>query len=589
MIQVKRFRSKKSTLSRVQWSEIIYQLKQCKDVPVVTPDGAKIRAHSVIFLTPYTIDTRLLEEKFDAELHDVKVVDGDRLITLINREWPGLYDEVLGVESRYREPDSIELFNHELARALEIDPVRDYTEYYSDLNFFVGTVESREVISSKLEFTLDRIHVQLEDWPSLEQAFIRVKHLIDVDITTMSVAAIRVEFERMQDLYECAENKRRRANCDILRGRKSDSSIAAQIILRSINEQLLLKERQKGEYSQSERRLADSVRSVRILRLDGEPLPDKIDLWNAVENMREACANMHSSASLKAVGKSYLEKINELRETLEQLVRNDADLREERSRLHEYPSFTVQSDVESAARRVNERIDWFRRQADCLNRGDLGGAALREFLEQFKALLAAIDVLRSNKITKELIALRSTDGAHENRFKVSAHSVFDAGVNVAVYGEAGAGKSTTLHVYAHTIGVRLRSDEAVIFVPLNRMLAAVDEKGFDINSEVASAGEVETLLRCFLIYRSVEPSQSTMEDLIRFLGTRKRSIFLFDGLDEAARRAYWLTSAISLLPEKFPAAQVILRLTLIKPHDLRGRIVAIRVSEESDDFSWRAL
>jgi hypothetical protein len=33
----------------------------------------------------------------------------------------------------------------------------------------------------------------------------------------------------------------------------------------------------------------------------------------------------------------------------------------------------------------------------------------------------------------------------------------------------------------------------------------------------------------------------------------------------------------------------LLRLTLIKPHNLHGRIMTIRVSEKSDDFSGRAL
>jgi hypothetical protein len=70
-------------------------------------------------------------------------------------------------------------------------------------------------------------------------------------------------------------------------------------------------------------------------------------------------------------------------------------------------------------------------------------------------------------------------------------------------------------------------------------------------------------------------------------GRQRRSDHLREKGLGSIKYAGWRGLSLSLSP--FPRLRKLLRLTLIKPHNLHGRIMTIRVSEKSDDFSGRAL
>jgi len=152
VFQSKKYKSQKSSLSRQQFSEYTYQLRQCIDKPIHLKDGTKRRPNKAFFVTPYPVDARHLKEQFESlSIPNIEVVDGNSLAQLILKHWPSFSTDTSSDVEIAINPDIREVLNSELKSALHIKETKNYSEYYSDLNFFVGGIESSRVIGSNLQ------------------------------------------------------------------------------------------------------------------------------------------------------------------------------------------------------------------------------------------------------------------------------------------------------------------------------------------------------------------------------------------------------------------------------------------------------
>jgi len=575
VIQVKKFQSRRNFQARRDWQEIIYQLRQCKDKPVATLDGTYKFATHVLFLTPFQVETRLIEEQLEAMSEGpVKIIGADDLVSLIGKAWPSLYEELLGEDARYQMPAADDLFNKELMRALDVDPITDYTDYYSDLNFFLGGIESKDVISSEAYCLVSSVTLPIDEWPQLQIQLTRIASLIGFEITVKLENNIASEFSHLSALFDSPENNRRRAHCNRLTVQRNDVGSRVEALLRSFLEQLNYSNFDSGrgtrtekiseKHSEHEAKLVSSIKSLIDAgwvadQTNIERYPEKDDIDAITADMAKIYGDMKSVQSLRAAASKYSEKAQELSEALKQFFSIRDVYIEETRALHKYPELLIEFESEKTCSALNERIAWFRRHAIRINKGKADTLELREFLNRVRSLLSIISALQNNKVTTRVFALRSRS-FNENRFSISAHSIFACGSDVAVYGEAGAGKSTTLHVYAN----RLRDlastksiDDAVVFFPLNRVMVAIEEKKFDISAERKVFGETLALIKCFLVFKGIEPTESHVADFLKFIAKKDKVVFMLDGLDEAARTASWILDAISQIRGTFPNAQVI--------------------------------
>lgn len=575
VIQVKKFRSRRNLQARQAWQEIVYQLRQCKDKPVATLDGTYKYATHVLLLTPFQVESRLIEEQLEVmSAGPAKIIDADVLVSLIGKAWPSLYEELLGEDARYQMPAADDLFNKELMRALDVDPITDYTEYYSDLNFFLGGIESKDVIASEVFCNASSFTLPIDEWPQLKTHLTRTTSLIGFEITAKPVMSIAAEFSHLSALFDSPENNRRRALCSRLTVQRNEVGSRIDTLLRSFLEQLNYStfdsgrgtrtEKAREQHSEHEAKLVSSVKSLIEIgwvvdQPNAERYPEKDRIDAITAEMAKVYKEMKSVQSLRAAASKYSDKAQELSEALEHFFSIRDVYIEETRALHKYPELLIQFEAEKTCAALNERIAWFLRHAVRINKGKADTLELREFLNRVRNLLSIISALQDNQVTKRVFALRSKS-FNENRFSISAHSIFACGSDVAVYGEAGAGKSTTLHVYAN----RLRNlantqsiDDAVVFFPLNRVMVAIEEKRFDISAERKAFGETLALIKCFLVFKGIEPTESHVADFRRFLAKKDKVVFMLDGLDEAARTAGWILDSISQIRGMFPNAQVI--------------------------------
>lgn len=120
---------------------------------------------------------------------------------------------------------------------------------------------------------------------------------------------------------------------------------------------------------------------------------------------------------------------------------------------------------------------------------------------------------------------------------MSAHSIFDSGVNVALFGEAGAGKTTTLQSYAKDFSSK---NEVLLYLPLNRVAIKYKENEQHILEYVKFHKEIYRLLSAIILFVGITPTQKDIEDLENLLKSKGRVVFIFDALDEAVKEIPWV-------------------------------------------------
>lgn len=125
-------------------------------------------------------------------------------------------------------------------------------------------------------------------------------------------------------------------------------------------------------------------------------------------------------------------------------------------------------------------------------------------------------------------------------------------MNVVLFGEAGAGKTTTLDMYAMKVAASEHQDWLPLFLPLTKIIDS-SNKITTNTLEAASALENE-IIRYFKANNLV----TNKEEFRDTLSKKGRVIFLFDGVDEISKSSPWVINAIPQLAQSYPNSQIII-------------------------------
>jgi len=221
------------------------------------------------------------------------------------------------------------------------------------------------------------------------------------------------------------------------------------------------------------------------------------------------------------------------------------------------PLIQVDLDPEPATEELNTRIKSAEQEIRKLKNGDLTSGEIRAALDEINGTLRSIEiVINQNNSAVEFSISQEVDQKHI--LDISAHKIFDAGCNIAIYGDAGAGKTTTLHMYAEKLYRTQRKGQITLFLPLNRItkkIGAIDQSklAYTINKD----NPFESLLNSFLLYKELSPSTENRAALTTALRESKKCTIIVDALDEASSHAPWIIQALSSLPKNVSHAQVI--------------------------------
>jgi len=553
-IQSKKLKSERTAAHSQKFGEIVHQLRYCVDKKIVCIDGISRYPSKVILITPFPIDTRSLTEQLEQiQVHRVMLIDEGRLASLMEEYWPEIFkdpESELGKALMLTPGDTV---NFELYQALHIDSKTNYSNYYSDLNFFVGKTESQKLLRSTIEIVENLLPPYSDaQWVEIKKIDSIVFDLTGRHLIREVIFDVEEIHARKLSAYNSPENRyniERHSSLVVQAERISFALNATVNIVRQDAQSNLVSSRSRREDSawQSEAKILEELVSQLHANVSGEMF-DKV---LAIADSIRSNDFYHDSKKIVPQIKSVAQLIKELRVIVSEATRLGLDL-------IPAPLFEVTLNVDEAQDAINIKIKELSKKLSGLSNLRLTSAEVRHTLDEINLLLRAVDkLLRFNLDCP--VKLNLLDGPQSScELDISAHKIFDSGANIAVYGDAGAGKSTTLYVYAEKIYKNKSPREEVLFIPLNRITNALSKLSVEEREQLIKEGEdLNSLINAFLLYRGIPVSVEARDWMVETLSNKDKTTIIVDALDEAASNASWVIPALSEIPKKIRNAQVI--------------------------------
>jgi len=196
------------------------------------------------------------------------------------------------------------------------------------------------------------------------------------------------------------------------------------------------------------------------------------------------------------------------------------------------------------------------------NQSNPSNEKLSEFIHECKNILDSSSLILRNSILSNNLLGKSdrkiiyrTD-FEKTRFKLPIDKIFDTGHNVILLGEAGAGKTTCLQMYALSKEKDIK--KLYVWAPLANILQNWSKNEFQIEDSQEKVDETKieqfnTAIFEYLISKNIALS---LEEFNHLFDTKK-STLLLDGIDEAIKSNPWLPKAIIKLSHQYTKAQII--------------------------------
>jgi hypothetical protein len=172
------------------------------------------------------------------------------------------------------------------------------------------------------------------------------------------------------------------------------------------------------------------------------------------------------------------------------------------------------------------------------------------FLANTERFLSFISFLQTLASPISTLIKFSHDRKHQDRVSISPHDIFATGHDIALYGGAGVGKTTTLEEYAF---IAHSNETPLIFIQLNNII--------DSLRKLTEPGKEETffsrdlIIKIILLSKGFDVLEEKVLDTKKSLS--KKFTLILDGLDEAYNSIPNLLPSIKEFKQEFNDAQLI--------------------------------
>ena len=447
--QVKKYQPTSAASDTRCFGEIITQLQQASETPVPNINGQKFYPSMIYFITPFQIETRALQSRFEGYTTlkpRPKIIDGPFLVKLIRENLPQLANELSGKEFLFKDTLTKNLTNTDLLNALNIKLNKDISSFYCDLDFGVGKITTRFFFSLSFKPQIIPLSLIPSSWESFKSCCQLAESFFGVTLISPSEDEIKKDYAQRNEKYESEKkNNKRKPN------KKLKSSLEDQPL--------------EPEY---------------LFKLDGRNL----------------------------------------------------------------------------AKKLMSKQKWLREQTEKFNSNEPSVSKLRKFLTDCEKLFEAAEkILKDTNISRAIgIYDRQQYSSVEKaaRLSVPLHTIFDTRHNFAILGDAGAGKTTSLQMYAKRRSENAGEEELILFVPLARVFAALEKERI----KPKGSTPVQLLEYGIISHLRILGLDIIPTEFLLILQT-KQVVFLLDGIDEVIKQASWILEAINGLRMRYLNAQII--------------------------------
>lgn len=550
-VQVKKYRLTTNAAKTTAFTGIINQLTQAIGEKVVNTDGIAYLPTTAYFITPYPISTRALQSCFESyqNLRNVRVLDGIKVASLVCEKNPSLASAILGVERELKWVSNKHLTNEVLLSALGYNRPKSLKEIYTDIDFGIGcglnTFFFQADFDEGAELKSREFEIGFPDWESLRKANSAAKSHFDTNLLAKQEAQLHDRFEA--DWKSYAEYLEQTSA--IARAQQEIATMANRLSrkLREATVDSSLKGRELKDVRKNCEVLTSIIEGINELPCTARELDKAAARYRSDILARGDCLASTKGSRIDSV------MIEEIVGLLDRAV----DCHRARSSIRakvEEPKRKVTVNGSQLASLLAYQREEIKRTIVSFRDGLPTPLKLRTFIESTRKLLSDTDSVLFDEHVRKSVGIsedqRLAIDRQDYRLPCPISLLFDSGADVLVLGEAGAGKSTSLQMYAATL---LENDgrTGTIYVPLSSMLNAWAER------EPNSESDARDLLDGFTHFFVRMGAKVAREDFSEVL-CRDGSVLLLDGIDEVIKNFPWIIESCLSLKSRFPGLQIIL-------------------------------
>lgn len=582
VIQIKKVNASASASMGNSFAGLVSQLQQAKEKKVPDLDGLERIPNFVIFITPYQINVRALQSRFEAHssqsVNGVKVYDGTMIATQLLKRLPNLANELLGKKETIKNSLSTSLTNLPLLNSLNYRDEKDYKDFYIDLDFGVGKINSSVFLDWTFKPKVLQLSLSPTEYSDLEGKIKSIEEYLSTQYLFPSREQIQNEYDLNLKKFESVENKKNLERLEVLDEELADLSKGYVSLIDSINQHLSIRLNTGLNSFQSEERMepdeskikniyeklnttSSDVKSTKSILNKITHIISSINIFDELSTYIESSSNFYSNENTQKkrgnkkseseIVSSLLDSVKQNHEKIKATSKARTLLR---AKLIESPLYQISIDGTQVAERLEEKQHILRKDLSAFSKEVIKQKKLKEVLLDYAMLFKILDKLLAESKIKETINPEETETVAASvdsiRNHIPINEVFNTGINIAIIGDAGAGKSTTLEMFARKCYEMNSSDKLTLFLPLTKVVSPQMEEEKD---------HFSALEKGILNYiNNVQNKSIQLNQLREIINGYEKSVFIFDGVDEVARTAPWIVEAINKLVEVYRKSQVIM-------------------------------
>lgn len=548
VVQTKKIGEGKATGDKTIIGNLIFQLQQCyfKDIPL--HNGKTKKPDSVILATPYKIGSRLLEEihgHMTGMKNEVKILDGPYLLEQIKENNPSLLNSIMGLERKILVQDTFQLQNLELMKALNMDYSIEKINCYNDLAFFMGSIDSHHLLKSQIKISPSKMSLNREGWEILKK-----KYLVDLErhlgFTPLLDEIHNVELHFEMQLKKHLEESNKKHYEKIIAARNEISLL--ENTLASIRSELNTFKNQSDNFEGD--KIIREIMDIWWPIISGaSKTQDYLSIYNDYNDL------LKKYSVVKKLPTAYKINFSDYLSTLASLSSQVEYLKGLESQYIQYPLYEYQFNALGIEGWLRSHCDFYAEGVCKINDGKFeeNKEYLKAFLSSTRKVLIVLEILQELSVeTNSVVNFSTSTVAIKDGISISPFTLFDTGHDIAVYGGAGAGKTTTLQMYVEDIIDKGLNN--VIYLPLNRL---INKKSVFFSVEAESAFSYKQILSLILLSKNIDDTDDNINNMEIALRDIDSLRLVVDGLDEAYNKVPFILDSINEFKLKYPFIQLI--------------------------------
>lgn len=576
VVQVKKTKPSAAVGKSNSFSAIVSQLQQAAEKKIPSLSGTEQLPNNIYFITPFEIDVRALASRFEGVASlapkGVRILDGRGIAESLIALLPDLVEEICGASFVFKHKLLSNISNADLLSALEYTGEKKVADFYCDLDFGVGKVTTKALFAMEFTPSVVSHRISLDDWEDFKSTAEEIGRQFNVDVLAPSVDDIEkglaLKYEKWlspsnQEILRKIKTKREETRGEI----SEFITGCAQVVLDTLYDELS-QDLDKGLLAlKADSRLsAQELRRLNNLKRSNEKIENLLASWKTHDGSDQL--EFEKIGRILEECKDHLQEIRDevsilkstARPQLASLLKNLAKSEKNYDQLGsllkkkvDEPDYEVNLLGPSLATAILRKKAWLSQGIASLSKLS-SPVQIRNFFLECQELFQIIEHALANKDVCAALGPRARRDMPMNdpaeRISLPLRKVFSTGIHCAVFGEAGAGKTTTLHQYADYTCKNECEDELTLFLPLTRILM---EEAIYPDEKTTPVQKLESSLGIFL----ASGRTYCAADVIEFIKSKRRVAFIFDGVDEVIKRTPWIVDAISELKASYPNCQII--------------------------------